>query len=71
MEVKEKEVQIQEVIFKVKYLLKEHLLESGVKYFPSVLSVEHGDIDLRSFLDNNFLEYIRVLLYKENNNISV
>lgn len=71
MEVKEKEVQIQEVIFKVKYLLKEQLLESGIKYFPSVLSIDHEGVDLKSFLDNNFLEYIRVLLYKENNDISV
>lgn len=71
METKEKKFCVKEIEFDIKYTLKTHESNFGVRYYPSISSVEYMGVNFKEFLDNSFLDEIRVSLYKENNNISV
>lgn len=70
METKEKKFSVGGIEFDIKYTLKKHDSNFGLRYFPSIFSVEHKGVDFKELLDNSFLDEIRVSIYKENNNIS-
>jgi hypothetical protein len=63
MEIKETNIEVENIEFKVRYTLK--------NTFPSLISVSFGDSEFKDLLDHTVLEYIKVILYKENNNITV
>jgi hypothetical protein len=69
METKEKKFSVKEIEFDIKYTLKGHESNFGVRYYPLIISVKHKGVDLKDLLDNSFLDEIRVSIYKENNNI--
>jgi hypothetical protein len=63
MGIKETNIKVQDIEFKVQYFLK--------NTFPSLVSVSFNDSEFKDLLDHTVLEYIKVILYKENNNITV
>ena len=63
MGIKEINIKVQDIEFKVQYFLK--------NTFPSLVSVSFNDSEFKVLLDHTVLEYIKVILYKENNDITV
>ena len=69
METKKTKIEIEKVEFDLTYDLVEQKLESGNRYFPSITYVYHKDVNMKDLLDRSVLDEMRVILYKENNNI--